>query len=243
MNMMVPIVAMPQNDKGKSESDMTAQKSVILSLDDATLSLFERATVAVMAELTGGDRSAELGYLGQKEGRGARLAVRRLPERWDQIHVLDRLEEAMATLRKLPMVTRPKSVGSAWPGYTYDRFDLNAQLETHELEVTQRTQNRVRPTASPAEIARMEQVLEWVVRFLRRYPEVAQAVQLAAVWAALRLDEEEIEYRLERRADQSAVVRTPQKARPQHHHARAAQAEGASELRRRRISIRMACRR
>jgi hypothetical protein len=43
------------------------------------------------------------------------------------------------------------------PTYLYDRGDLNAQLETHELERMARIRNYVRIRPSPAEVAKMDE--------------------------------------------------------------------------------------
>lgn len=69
-------------------------------------------------------------------------AKRRLPARWTAVHVHDRLEEAYATLVRLPMNTRPKAHGNGMPSYVHEFADLVAQGETGELERLARTRNQ-----------------------------------------------------------------------------------------------------
>jgi hypothetical protein len=113
---------------------------------------------------------------------------RRLPETWNVVHVLDRLEEAFEVLAMLPMNTRPRGYANSMPVYTYERSDLIAQVETGELDRMMRTQNRVRLGASADQIARTEEALRWCMIYLPDSPEVARAVQLSALWAAMRVD-------------------------------------------------------
>lgn len=114
---------------------------------------------------------------------------RRVPDKWTPVHVLDRLEEAYETLGRLPMNTRPKGYKSLMPAYAYDHGDLVGQAETGELERLARTRNNYRLRgATAAEVARMEEALGWAAAYLADMPEVARAVQLGALWAALRVD-------------------------------------------------------
>ncbi len=75
--------------------------------------------------------------------------------------------------------------------------NLNAQLETHELENMARLRNRVRIPPSPDEIARMEEALHWPARYLAgaEFHHVARAVNLGSLWTAFDTD---VEARLKR---------------------------------------------
>jgi hypothetical protein len=155
---------------------------------ESAAALDERAVAAARAELRG-QRTGILGATGRLSL--PRLAPpRRVPERWTFIHVMDRLEEAFRTLRRLPIATRPRGYVNSMPFHVYDRGDLNAQLETYELEQLARLRNRVRIPPSPAEIARMEEALRWPALFLSgpEYHHVARAVNLGGLWAAADTD-------------------------------------------------------
>lgn len=114
---------------------------------------------------------------------------RRIPEIWTPVHVLDRLEEAFSTLNRLPVTVRPTGYKSLMPAYAYEFTDLVGQSETGELERLAKERNRYRVRgATAAEVARMEQALTWAADYLGDAPEVARAVQLGALWAALNVD-------------------------------------------------------
>ncbi|MGB7101353.1 MAG: hypothetical protein WBD95_21620, partial [Xanthobacteraceae bacterium] len=57
------------------------------------------------------------------------------------------MEEAFRTLARLPIATRPRGYVNSMPFYVYDRGDLNAQIETHELEAMARF---AQPRSHPA---------------------------------------------------------------------------------------------
>ena len=116
-------------------------------------SLAERAAVAASAELRG-ERTRILGARG-RSGAAPLAPPRRVPDRWSFVHVMDRMEEAFRTLGRLPTHTRPRGYMNSMPVYLYDRGDLNAQLETHELERMAMIRNHVRIRPSPAEIERV----------------------------------------------------------------------------------------
>jgi hypothetical protein len=164
-----------------SQARAATPKAAAVTLDD-------RAAAAARAELRG-ERTAILGATG-------RLSLprleppRRVPERWSFVHVMERLEEAFRTLRRLPISTRPRGYVNSMPFYLYDRGDLNAQLETYELERLARMRNRVRIPPSPAEIARMEEALRWPALFLSgpEFHHVARVVNLGCLWAAVDAD-------------------------------------------------------
>ena len=155
---------------------------------DTVRPLDEQAAAAARAELRG-ERTGILGALG--EARPLRLArARQVPDRWSLVHVMERLEEAFRTLARLPMAMRPRGYVNSMPIHVYDRGDLNAQMETRELERMAQTRNRVRIPPSPAEIARMEEALHWPAAFLSgaEFHHLARAVNLGSLWAAFDKD-------------------------------------------------------
>ncbi len=162
------------------------------ALSDAERPLAERAAAAARAELRG-ERSGILGAIGAPSKPGPLARTRRLPERWSLVHVMERMEEAFRTLSRLPIATRPRGHTNSMPFYVYDRGDLNAQMETHELERMAHLRNRVRLPPSPAEIARMEEALHWPTAYLSgaEFHHVARAVNLGSLWAAFDADVDE----------------------------------------------------
>jgi hypothetical protein len=150
--------------------------------------LAQRAEEGVRAELRG-DRLGILGVIGAA-GPAALSRNRTVPERWSFLHVMERMEEGFRVLSRLPMPTRPRGYINSMPVYLYDRGDLNAQLETHELERMARIRNYVRIRPSPAEIDRMEEALHWPSGYLsgHEFVHLARAVNLAALWAAFDVD-------------------------------------------------------
>lgn len=144
------------------------------------LPLDERVRRGVGAELRG-DRENVLGAIGVASP-AQRTRRRLLPERWTVLHVIERIEEAFQVLGRTPARIWPRQFGNSMPRHLYDRADLNSQLETGELERMMRVRNRVRLSATPAEIARMNQAIAWPMEYLADKPEVARAVCLAAVW-------------------------------------------------------------
>ncbi len=151
--------------------------------------LAERAATAARAELRG-ERAGILGAIGHPAPRSLLARARRVPERWSLVHVMERIEEAFRILARLPIATRPRGYINSMPFYRYDRGDLNAQLETYELERMAQLRNRVRIPPSPAEIARMEEALRWPIAFLSgpEFHHVARAVNLGSLWAAFDAD-------------------------------------------------------
>jgi hypothetical protein len=153
--------------------------------------LAERAATAARAELRG-DRAGILGALEPREPLQMLARTRRVPERWSFVYVMERMEEAFRILARLPVATRPRGYVNSMPYYLYDRGDLNAQMETYELERMARMRNRVRIAPSPAEIARMEEALRWPTLFLSgaEFHHLARAVNLGSLWAAFDADVE-----------------------------------------------------
>ncbi len=121
--------------------------------------------------------------------RGASGSTGAVPVRWSLVHVLDRLEEAFEVLTTQPRPRGPKMYGNAMPQYDYEQFDLNAQLETAELERTLAARNRVRLQATPAQITRMDQALRWPFEYLADQPLLGKAVTLGAHWGVMKLDD------------------------------------------------------
>jgi hypothetical protein len=167
---------------------MTSHRSPQSRSDPDEPTLVERAEAAVRAELRG-DRLGILGVLG--ETAPAPLSRNRtVPDRWSFLHVMERMEEGFRVLSRLPMPTRPRGYINSMPVYLYDRGDLNAQIETHELERMARMRNYVRIRPSPAEIDRMEEALHWPSAYLagQEFSHLARAANLAALWAAFDVD-------------------------------------------------------
>lgn len=150
--------------------------------------LHERAVEAALAELRG-ERTGILGATGETTLRSL-IRAHRVPARWTVPHVMDRMEEAFRTLSRIPMAIRPKRAVNSMPQYLYDRGDLNAQAETHELERMANIKNRVRIPPTPSEVGRMEEALHWPSEFLAgpEFHHVARAVNLGALWAAFDAD-------------------------------------------------------
>jgi hypothetical protein len=105
--------------------------------------LAERAAIAARAELRG-ERTRILGATGRMALAPRGLRPRTVPERWSVIAVMERMEEAFRTLARLPIAVRPRGYINSMPFYLYDRGDLNAQMETQELERMTRLRNRVK---------------------------------------------------------------------------------------------------
>ena len=106
---------------------------------------------------------------------------------------MERLEEAFRILARLPIATRPRGYVNSMPFPIYDRADLNAQLETYQLERMAQLRNRVRIPPTPAEIGRMEEALRWPTLYLSGadFHHVARAVNLGSQWAAFDADVDE----------------------------------------------------
>ncbi len=151
-------------------------------------SLDERAATAARAELRG-ERAGILGATGQLTSP-LLLQRRRAPERWSVIYVMERMEGAFRTLSRLPMARGPRGYVNSMPFYLYDRSDLNAQLETYELERMAQLRNRVRIAPTPADIERMEEALHWPTAYLSgsEFHHLARAVNLASLWDAIDAD-------------------------------------------------------
>jgi hypothetical protein len=151
--------------------------------------LAQRAAVAARAELRG-ERIGILGATARVPGVPSHLRRRVVPERWSVLAVMERMEEAFRTLARLPIAVRPRGYVNSMPFYLYDRGDLNAQMETRELERMARLRNRVRIPPSPAEIERMEEALRWPMTYLSgvEFHHVARAVNLGSLWSAFDAD-------------------------------------------------------
>lgn len=181
-----------QDAEKQSKNEQSDKVTETIIVRGVTVSL-SAADIAVLTAEEARWRAEGRPLIGQVNDRRVQVAAgskkRVLPEMWTPVHVLDRLEEAFEILARLPMATRPKGYQSLMPTYAYEHGDLVAQIETGELErlTKMRNQYRVRG-ATAAEVARMEQALAWASAYLAGAPEVARAVQLGALWAALRLD-------------------------------------------------------
>jgi hypothetical protein len=157
-------------------------------VDLSKLSILEQARLSALIEVDGdpGLRAHLLGAVGRSTP--LRRREREVPAQWTIIYVLDRLEEAVEVRAMMPASTRPKEFGAAWPTYTYDRFDLNSQMETEELEKTLADRNKVRLQPSAAQISRAEEAERWPFEFLADRPELARAIGLRTLWSVMKID-------------------------------------------------------
>lgn len=112
------------------------------------------------------------------------------PEVWDMGHVSYRLVEAMRTVLAMPVTVWPREFGTAWPSYTHDQADRNAQQEGGVLELRHSEQNRVRRIPSSIEIARMDEALAWPMQHLGHDDRIARCVVWGAMTKARRRDDE-----------------------------------------------------
>lgn len=182
-----------------------------MSTDDpanlAHLSKGARAALDLMIE-SGTDPAMRVyltGAIGSADAAVARRSTalrrqREVPMTWTQIHVLDRLEEAYAVLISLPMKTRPKVYGNNMPAVVQEeRPSLLEQVQmmhSGELEEIHDDRNRVRLAPTSAQITRMDEALRWPFEYLRDETDLARAISLRAMWAAMNVD---IRKRCERR--------------------------------------------
>lgn len=95
--------------------------------------------------------------------RGGLLDRPRLPAQWTARRVGERLIEAHAVLRRLPMNVCPKEFGAAWPSYRYEAGELAHQAGNQTLSIGR---NVIARTATADEIARMNEALPWPMQFL-----------------------------------------------------------------------------
>lgn len=174
--------------KEKTENMRHDRMDVAFSVEK--MSLNQRAKLAALIERDG-DATLRTHILGA-EGRASpghrSRREREVPTQWNQIYVLDRLEEAAEVRAMMPASTRPKAFGGAWPAFQYDRFDLNAQLETAELEKTLADRNKVRLQPSAAQVSRAEQAERWPFEFLADRPDLARAINLRTLWSVMKVD-------------------------------------------------------
>jgi len=173
-----------------------------VSVDLSKMSPADRAKLSLLIETDGDSelRQHLLGAMGRRgESRGSRLAARaEVPERWTQIHVLDRLEDAYRVLAMQPG-TKGRTSSTVWPATAVEKMAILDMIElmgTGELEQRAEEKNRVRLQPTSLQISQMEQALAWPFQFLADWPELAKAIQLRSMWAAMGVD---IRKRCERR--------------------------------------------
>lgn len=159
------------------------------------LSLSEKARLAALANLEqdAGVRAHVLGLLGDAVPAKPRRAARApLPDSWNQIHVLDRFEEAFEVLLSLPMTTRPKAYGNAMPTIAPEArlslFEQVKMLETGQLEELHAERNRARISPTAGQITRMDQALAWPAEHLLDQPEMARALLRRCFWTVTKTD-------------------------------------------------------
>ncbi len=171
-------------------------------VDLSKLSTADRARLSILIEADGDSalRAHLLGALGPAETARGTLKSRTpvVPERWSQIYVLDRLEDAFRTLGSQPGGGKSRS-SSVWPVMEQTRLSFKDLIEmsaSGELEQRQADQNRVRLAPTTLQVSQMEQALAWPFEYLADRPELAKAIQLRAMWSAMGVD---IRKRCERR--------------------------------------------
>lgn len=191
-----------QMTEKKRENDGRGHEKNDVPFDMSSMSHLERAKLSALIEKDGDADLREhlVGAMGRSEtGRGSLRSPREVPSSWSIVHVLDRLEEAFEVMAMMPAATRPKAFGSAWPSIVQEKIPLVILAEMSaigELETQQEEQNRVRLPPSSAQITRMEQALRWPFDYLRDWPEIAKAISLRSMWAAMHVN---IRKRCERR--------------------------------------------
>lgn len=118
---------------------------------------------------------------------------RQLPTAWNIVHVLNRLEEAVDVLGRMPVMPGPRGHSNSMPDYAYTIGDLNAQAESGELEKMLRANAKPRIPVTAAEITRMQQALRWPTLYLKspaglhvtHMAEVSRAVINGALWTVM----------------------------------------------------------
>lgn len=105
-----------------------------------------------------------------------------LPACWDAALAGKRLVQAFATLDRLPRLRGPREPGGHWPATITEWTDQLAQAELDESErrSRQRLTNRAIIRPSAAEIARMEEALDWLRGLRQQDPGMAL---VTAFWA------------------------------------------------------------
>lgn len=102
-----------------------------------------------------------------------------LPASWTPRHVGKRLIEAHDVLRRLPMNVWPQGYSALWPEYMHEAGELAIQAGAQTLAMGR---NSVQKIASADEVARMNEALEWIVRFVTRWN--AWAASYLNEWAS-----------------------------------------------------------
>lgn len=144
----------------EQQRDGSARKNK--NFGDAACSLAEKAALAARAELRG-ERAGILGAIGRAPlAPPARMA--RIPERWSFIYVMERMEAAFRTLRRLPIGTRPRGYINSMPLYRDDsrklqerrHADTTAALRdlAQKLDVHAAAVETIRPTVAALALSR-----------------------------------------------------------------------------------------
>jgi hypothetical protein len=104
-------------------------------------------------------------------------------------------------LRRMPMNSRPREFGNAWPSYGIEFSDASLFADDPLWKADQAAAfNRIRPQPSAIEIAHMEAAIAWPARYLREFP---QQLRTVGVVALVRSFHKNIEFAARRR------LRTP----------------------------------
>jgi hypothetical protein len=105
-----------------------------------------------------------------------------IPPSWDGPHVGKRLEEALRTLRYMPVNGYPAGFTVSWPVILHEYSD-RAAYEDDPIWKAERAvgSNWTKPRPSSIEIARMETAIIWPARYLGYVPQLLRAVQTVAL--------------------------------------------------------------
>lgn len=115
---------------------------------------------------------------------------------WHHELVGARLIEAAATIRRMPMSTKPQQYANAWPHFQpmteseikATENDLMQSGGQGALDAWRKEQNRVRILPSGREIERAEEALSWM-RYLK---DDRQSAQIVGHWANTTYDLEDV---------------------------------------------------
>lgn len=120
----------------------------------------------------------EYSFIDPARATGGLLDKPPLPEFWTADYAAERLIEAHDVLQRMPIETRPKGYGAAWPEYRQEWGDLVLQAGAGTLEIGR---NRISRGATAGEVERMSEALAWPMRFFGDAPEAARDLNLWAM--------------------------------------------------------------
>ena len=137
----------------------------------------------------------DLTVAGRIAGR-ERPAAYEPPPAWTPEHVDVRLTEAFEVLMCLPGTTGPKRHGTAMPRYIYEAADIEAQREIEEFSIVHKRLSRQRGAPSLSDVTRMEEALQWPLRFLKDESNLAKAVAWSSFRKAVKREDGKLHHAL-----------------------------------------------